>query len=312
MDHDMDEDELLWMMEQSQPTNASQQKISTETRSKRAAEEVPSVPVGHDPDEDELLWMMEQSQQMDASQAPRKVDSVFERAASQHAGETRAKKPENEGDEEDELLLMMEQSQQPDASQKLNEIGRRANKAATGASNFVAGDNANVEDDEDELLWMMEQSQLGRGGRTAAGFVSEEVSNPSGQAKANILDEDQEEEDLMGWLLQSSEDAEMSNSDKRAGEPNGSNSARESLLSEPIDDMLDRIEEKRFQQVTKESEDIQARLAQRPVSSLEQKLANRKREKQLWVDKYSPKAFNELLSDDRTNREAGPFAFLSS
>ncbi|KAK3258339.1 hypothetical protein CYMTET_32611, partial [Cymbomonas tetramitiformis] len=52
-----------------------------------------------------------------------------------------------------------------------------------------------------------------------------------------------------------------------------------------------------------ESEDIQARLAQRPVSSLEQKLANRKREKQLWVDKYSPKAFNELLSDDRTNRE---------
>ena len=81
-----------------------------------------------------------------------------------------------------------------------------------------------------------------------------------------------------------------------------------SLLSDSVEDMLDRIEERRHAEALKES----ARLAERqrrvreglPAEAMDaDALGNGPRSDRLWVDKYSPKKFNELLSEDKVNRE---------
>lgn len=81
-----------------------------------------------------------------------------------------------------------------------------------------------------------------------------------------------------------------------------------SLLSDSVEDMLDRIEERRHAEALKES----ARLAERqrrvreglPADAIDADvLGNGPRADRLWVDKYSPKKFNELLSEDKVNRE---------
>ena len=86
-----------------------------------------------------------------------------------------------------------------------------------------------------------------------------------------------------------------------------------SLLSESIEHMLDKIEEARHAEALKESERLAERqrrvkdgLTADPVDNTDTGAstdAAKKADKGLWVDKYSPKKFNELLSEDKVNRE---------
>ena len=86
-----------------------------------------------------------------------------------------------------------------------------------------------------------------------------------------------------------------------------------SLLSESIEHMLDKIEEARHAEALKESERLAERqrrvkdgLIADPVDNTDtggSTNAAKKADKGLWVDKYSPKKFNELLSEDKVNRE---------
>eukprot|EP00898_Chlorokybus_atmophyticus_P003584 jgi/Chlat1/4226/Chrsp27S04307 len=76
-----------------------------------------------------------------------------------------------------------------------------------------------------------------------------------------------------------------------------STSGRKGLLSEPLDDLLEQIEQDRYDRALQESDAATARTAEAPSTS------NRSQKEQLWVDKYAPRMFTDLLSDERTNRE---------
>jgi len=77
------------------------------------------------------------------------------------------------------------------------------------------------------------------------------------------------------------------------------------LLSEPIDTLLDRLEEQRYEAARQESERL-AEVAELGQLGARLDAAHKKkgkRSRRLWVDKYAPKQFPDLLSHDQTNRE---------
>ncbi|KAH9650053.1 AAA domain-containing protein [Citrus sinensis] len=67
-----------------------------------------------------------------------------------------------------------------------------------------------------------------------------------------------------------------------------------SLTSEPIDVLLQKVEQEAFNKALNSSSEGQSdrSLPEKPVVH-----------EQLWVDKYAPNSFTELLSDEQTNRE---------
>lgn len=66
------------------------------------------------------------------------------------------------------------------------------------------------------------------------------------------------------------------------------------LLSEPIHTLLEKVEEEMFQQACH---------ATTEGTSDENYVCNQITTEKLWVEKYAPKSFTELLSDEQTNRE---------
>ncbi|KAF5736657.1 chromosome transmission fidelity protein 18 [Tripterygium wilfordii] len=66
------------------------------------------------------------------------------------------------------------------------------------------------------------------------------------------------------------------------------------LISEPIHVLLQRVEKEAFSKALQASSDVQNDVVLPETSVVYE---------QLWVDKYSPNSFTELLSDEQTNRE---------
>eukprot|EP00850_Spirogloea_muscicola_P010707 SM000064S19729 [mRNA] locus=s64:153757:161302:- [translate_table: standard] len=67
------------------------------------------------------------------------------------------------------------------------------------------------------------------------------------------------------------------------------------LLSQPVEKMVELVEHARLQKIVDEADRaLAAESATSPASAVQA---------QLWVDKYTPQAFTELLSDEQTNRE---------
>ncbi|KAK7290458.1 hypothetical protein RIF29_04899 [Crotalaria pallida] len=66
------------------------------------------------------------------------------------------------------------------------------------------------------------------------------------------------------------------------------------LSSEPIDVLLERLEQEAFTKTLEASSECQSVLDVPEIQVVHE---------QLWVDKYAPKSFTELLSDEQTNRE---------
>ena len=81
-----------------------------------------------------------------------------------------------------------------------------------------------------------------------------------------------------------------------------------SLLSDSVQDMLDRIEERKRAEALNERQRLDERQRRvregLPADAIDaDALGSGPRSDRLWVDKYSPKRFNELLSEDKVNRE---------
>eukprot|EP00850_Spirogloea_muscicola_P004567 SM000019S05111 [mRNA] locus=s19:1074054:1081504:+ [translate_table: standard] len=67
------------------------------------------------------------------------------------------------------------------------------------------------------------------------------------------------------------------------------------LLSQPVEKMVELVEHARLQKIVDDADRaLAAESATSPPSAVQA---------QLWVDKYTPRAFTELLSDEQTNRE---------
>ncbi|GAQ84926.1 DNA replication checkpoint protein CHL12/CTF18 [Klebsormidium nitens] len=73
------------------------------------------------------------------------------------------------------------------------------------------------------------------------------------------------------------------------------------LLGEPIEKLMERIEQERLEQAIKDSEVLAQKL--QAASETDVEMSDGPQEEMLWVDKYAPRAFTELLSDEQTNRE---------
>ncbi|GAB4851908.1 hypothetical protein Ancab_031307 [Ancistrocladus abbreviatus] len=69
---------------------------------------------------------------------------------------------------------------------------------------------------------------------------------------------------------------------------------RDGFISEPINTLFQRAEQNAFMKALQESS-----VVHHDMITPEASIAN----KELWVNKYSPKSFTELLSDEQTNRE---------
>ncbi|RVW85781.1 hypothetical protein CK203_055385 [Vitis vinifera] len=67
-----------------------------------------------------------------------------------------------------------------------------------------------------------------------------------------------------------------------------------SLILEPISVLMQRVEQDAFTKALQASSELQ-----NDAILLETQVVN----EQLWVDKYAPSSFTELLSDEQTNRE---------
>ena len=81
---------------------------------------------------------------------------------------------------------------------------------------------------------------------------------------------------------------------------------RSKLLSAPITSMMQDVEQEAFAKALQDSQLLQAKLhetspMQQPAASTPP--AHEVHKKMLWVDKYSPRSFFDLLSDDQINRE---------
>lgn len=72
------------------------------------------------------------------------------------------------------------------------------------------------------------------------------------------------------------------------------NGIGQGLLSEPIHALLEKVEEEMFNQACH---------AMTEGTSDENHVCSQTTSEQLWVEKYAPKSFTELLSDEKTNRE---------
>lgn len=66
------------------------------------------------------------------------------------------------------------------------------------------------------------------------------------------------------------------------------------LTSEPINIMLQKVEQETFTKALQDSAEVQRDVILAKIPATKE---------QLWVDKYAPQSFTELLSDEQTNRE---------